>query len=467
MTVPFRPRPDRTEGDVNQGPARAAWTRDHVGPRGAALTARDADVYLRQSLSTPCLTALARAEGAWIEDVDGRRYLDFHGNSVHQLGHAHPRVVAAVKAQLDALAFCPRRYTSEPAVELAEALGGLAFGGRGKVLLAPAGTVAMGMALKLARLATGRFKTLSFWDAFHGAGLDALSVGGERGFREGLGPLLPGAEHLPPPEPYRCALQEDGNCPECDLACARYLEYVLERQGDVAAVVAEPVRCTTAHLPPEGYWPAVRAACDKAGALLIFDETATCLGRTGRMFAFEHFDAEPDLVVLGKGLGGGIMPLAALLARPGLDVAGHTSIGHYTHEKSPVGCAAALAALAVLAGEDLPGRARRLGRAALWRLEGLKARHACVGDVRGLGLMLAVELVKSRVTREPDPERAEAVLYACLARGLSFKVSQGNVLTLTPPLTIPEAELEQALDILDAALAETAQPRTSGPAAGA
>lgn len=449
--------PPPGEGDANTSPRRAAW-RAGLSQQTRDLLDRDEKVFLRQSLSTPCLDALSGCVGSTLTTCDGRELLDFHGNSLHQAGHAHPEVVAAIKAQLDAMAFCPRRFTNEPAVRLAEALVALAPGRLGKVLFAPGGTLAVGMALKIARLATGRFKTVSMWDAFHGASLDACSVGGEALFRSRIGPLLPGTEHVPPPDPYRCVLRPAG-CDGCDLACARYLDYVLEKEGDVGAVVAEPLRCTTVNVPPPGYWPAVRAACDRHGALLILDETATCLGRTGKIFACQHFGADPDLLVCGKGLGGGVMPLAAVLADPALDVGADLALGHYTHEKNPTACAAGLAMLEILRRDDLAGRAERLGAKALARLRGLAEHFPIIGEVRGLGLSLAVELVRDRTTKEKASDEADAVLYACLERGLAFKTSHGNVLTLTPPLTISETDLDRALDILQHALALVCPPK--------
>ena len=453
--LPSAPPPG--EGDANTSPRRAAW-RAGLSDAARALLARDEKVFLRQSLSTPCLDVLTGCRGSTLATADGRELLDFHGNSLHQAGHAHPEIVAAIKAQLDAMAFCPRRFTNEPAVRLAEELTTLAPGRCGKVLFAPGGTLAVGMALKLARLATGRFKTVSMWDAFHGASLDACSVGGEALFRSRIGPLLPGTEHVPPPDPYRCVLHPAG-CADCDLACARYLDYVLEKEGDVGAVVAEPLRSTTVNIPPPGYWPAVRAACDRHGALLILDETATCLGRTGKMFACEHFGADPDILVCGKGLGGGVMPLAAVLADPALDVGADLALGHYTHEKNPTACAAGLAMLEIVRRDDLPGRAAALGAKTLARLRGLQARFPVIGEVRGLGLSLAVELVTDRATREKASDAADAVLYACLEQGLSFKTSHGNVLTLTPPLTISETDLDRACDILERALALVCPPK--------
>jgi 4-aminobutyrate aminotransferase len=438
----------KSEGDVNLSPERAAWAKAHLSAGTLGMLQQDAQHFLHQSLSTPCLNVLRAAQGSWIEDVEGRRYLDFHGNNVHQVGFGHPRVIAAIKQQLDELSFCTRRYTCQPAIELASELGRLAPGDLKRVLFAPGGTSAIGMALKLARIATGRFKFVSMWESFHGASLDAISVGGEAAFRQGIGPLLPGCEHVPPPDnrhcPFKCGAA-------CNLLCADYVDYVLEREGDVAAVIAETIRCTP-FIPPPDYWRRIRAACDKHGALLILDEIPIGLGRTGKLFAFEHYGIIPDILVLGKGLGGGILPLAAILARERLNVAADKALGHYTHEKNPVACAAGLATLQIIQEENLPERARVLGQHALTRLHGLAVRHPIVGDVRGLGLLLGMELLRNRTTLERATEEAERVMYAALRRGLNFKVTMGNILTLTPALTISQAELDQAIDILDASL---------------
>jgi len=433
------------EGDVNTTPRRAEWQRRHLGPETRRWLDEDERYFLRQALSTPCLDVLARAEGIWIEDLEGRRYMDFHGNSVHQVGFANPAVIAAIKTQLDALPFCTRRYTNRPAVALARKLAAITPGDLAKSLFAPSGAAAVGMALRLARAATGRHKTVSFWGAFHGASLDTASVGGERMFREDAGPLLPGTEHVPPPDPSRCVFGCGGRC---DLRCARYVERVLDAEGDVAAVIAEPIR-STPYVPRPEYWRIVREACDRHGALLVFDEIPQGLGRTGRMFVCEHFDVVPDVLVLGKGLGGGVLPLAAIVAHPRLDVLPDKALGHYTHEKNPVLCAAALAGIEYIEREGLVERARVLGEHALARLRELAERHRLVGDVRGVGLLLGVELVRDRATGERATAEAEAVMYAALERGLSFKVSAGNVLSLAPPLTITREELDAAFGILD------------------
>lgn len=355
------------------------------------------------------------------------------------MGYGHPKVVEAIRGALDVLPFCPRRYTNEPAVRLAERLSELSPIPGGKLLFAPGGAEAIGIALKLARMATGRFKTVSMWDSFHGASLDAISVGGESLFRQGIGPLLPGAEHVPPPDPFRCPLGCGGTC---SMACASYLEYVLEKEGDVGAVIAEPIRCTTVVPPPEGYWKRVRDACDRHGTLLIFDEIPVCLGRTGALFATELTGVVPDMIVLGKGLGGGVMPLAAVVARPNLDVASQVALGHYTHEKSPLAATAALATLQVIEDERLVERSRTLGASMAEKLRALN--RPSVREVRSLGLLIGVEM--------RDAAAAEQALYDCLSRGLSFKVSSGTVLTLTPPLTLSDDEAQLALSILEAVL---------------
>ena len=440
-----------TEGESNTSAARQDWLSANTGARSAPLLQRDANAFLHQSLSSPCVSTIAKADGIWIEDLDGRRYMDFHGNSVHHIGYGHPRLKQAIKDQLDALSFSPRRFTNDVAVELAERLGAAAPGDLSKVLFTTGGSDANEVALRIARAATGRFKTVSFWDAFHGAGFGASAVGGEATFRSGIaGPLIPGAEHVAPFACYRCPYKHAG--PDvCGLACAEMVSYVLEKEGDVAAVIAEPMRAVP-YVPPPGFWKAVREACTAHGALLIMDEIPTGLGKTGRFFAFEHDEVIPDIVTLGKALGGGILPIAAVIARRDLDVCGDYAIGHYTHEKNPVTARAALTTLEIIEEEGLVERAAELGDYAMGRMRELMLRTPQIGDVRGRGLMFGVDIVKSRETREADLDLAERIYYRCLDGGLSFKISQGSVLTLSPPLTIARDDLERALSIVENAV---------------
>jgi 4-aminobutyrate aminotransferase len=439
------------EGDINLSHRRREWQAGHIGPSTQRLLEADATHFLHQSLSTPCLDVLTEAEGIYLTDLEGRRFIDFHGNNVHQVGYRNPRVIAAVRSALDTLPFSPRRFTTRYAVDLAARLTALAPGNLNKVLFAPGGAEAIGMALKLTRVVTGRHKTVSMWDSFHGASLDAISIGGEALFRKNAGPLLPGTEHAPPCDPRACLYGCGG---ACNARCADYVDYILSKEEDVGAVIVETVRCTDVQIPPVDYYRRLRASCDRHGALLILDEIPIGLGRTGRMFAFEHYDIVPDMVVLGKGLGGGVWPMAALIVDEKLDVAGQQALGHYTHEKSPVGCAAALATLDCLELDGLLDRASSIGSRIRTRLEDLRRRVPLISEVRCIGALVGVELTVSG--GEPARQQAERVMYECLSGGLSFKIGQGNVLNLSPPLVISDVELDAALGILGQALLSVA-----------
>jgi len=456
---PQQKAPGQSESDINTSGRRQLWADKNIEGLTRALLARDEAAFLHQSVSTPCLNAIVRAEGIWIEDIAGRRYMDFHGNNVHHIGYGHPRLKRAIAEQMDALPFAPRRFACEAAIELAEKLGEITPGTLSKCLFATGGSDAIEIALKIARTATGRFKTLSFWDAFHGAGFGASSIGGEQLFRSGaVGPLLAGTEHIAPFDSYRCAYGHDGGQASAQ-ACARMLRYVLEREGDVAAVIAEPARATSIMIPPHGFWQEVRQACDDNGALLIFDEIPTGLGKTGEMFACDHDGVAPDILVLGKSLGGGIVPVAAVVCDLRLDVAGDYAIGHYTHEKNPVLARAALTTIQIIEDEGLVENVSSVGAHALERLHAMKESCSLIGEVRGRGFLIGIELVMDRETKEPANDAAEAVLYGALDRGLSFKTAMGNILALTPPLTTTGQEMDKALDILEACLDEVGSGR--------
>ncbi|MCA9149348.1 MAG: aminotransferase class III-fold pyridoxal phosphate-dependent enzyme, partial [Planctomycetales bacterium] len=265
---------ERVEGDTNQSPERSRYQTEMLNDATHAVLADDAEYFLHQSLSTPCIDALVETEGVYLTDVAGRKIMDFHGNGVHHVGFRNPSVIQAVKDQLDVMPFCTRRYTNQQAVNLARKMREITPGKLDKVLFAPGGTSAIGMAMKLARLATGRYKTISMWGSFHGASIDVISVGGQSLFSDGLGPLLPGAIHVRPPMPEDCPF----GCERlCNARCAEYIRHIMENERDVAAVIAEPIRWSTVTVPPPAYWQRVREICDQFGALLIFDEIGTAL----------------------------------------------------------------------------------------------------------------------------------------------------------------------------------------------
>ena len=449
------------EGDINTTAERKRW-QDAIDHQPTLdLLEEDARYFLHQSMSTPCLDVLSKADGIYIEDDRGHRYMDFHGNNVHQLGYGHPYVVQKIKDQLDTLPFSPRRFTNRTAVDCAKKLADICPDDLNRVLFAPGGTSVVGMALKLARVVTGNHKVISLWDSFHGASLDAIGVGGEACFREGMGPLTPGVERIPPAVSYRGVWpREDGS----DVHYADYLEYVIEKEGGVGAFIAETVRNTDVQVPSQAYWKRIREICDKHNVLLIIDEIPNGMGRSGEWFTFQRYGITPDILCIGKGLGGGIVPMAAMITRDKFNVAEHISLGHYTHEKSPVGCAAALATMEVIEQNNLLAKVKDDEGYVRDRLETMKAQYPLIGDVRGVGLLWGVELVTCRENKTRAREEAEKVLYRCLELGVSFKISQGNVLQLSPPLVISREELSRALDIVEQAISEMSSEAISSEA---
>jgi 4-aminobutyrate aminotransferase len=438
----------KTEGDINLTSERLLWNASEKDEQTKILLEKDARYFLHQSMSTPCLDVLQSCEGPYITNVRGKSYLDFHGNNVHQIGYANPKLIENLIEQLKTLPFSPRRFTNKPAIDFAEKLASLCPSNLNRVLLTPNGSSAIGIALKLARAVTKKFKVVSFWDSFHGASLDAVSVGGEAVFREYMGPLMPGVERIPPPVTYRGIFENNEN------KCLEYLEYVFSKENDIGAFIAETIRNTDVQIPSKNFWKEARRLCTQYGVLLILDEIPIALGRTGKMFAFEHYDIEPDILCIGKGLGGGIIPQAAMITRDDYNVFGDISLGHYTHEKSPLGAVAGLTAIEFIENENL---LTKVNQDALFMEEALlkfKDKYEVIGDIRGTGLLWAVELVKNRITKEKAVEEAEKIMYGCLKKGLSFKVSAGNVLQLSPALTITREELQTALNILQECLEE-------------
>ncbi|MCC4214870.1 aspartate aminotransferase family protein [Vibrio parahaemolyticus] len=451
MTHNIKPIHFRSEGDVNTTPARQAWNASMDDERTQALLKRDSEVFLHQAMSTPCLDTLEAAEGIYIQDATGKKYMDFHGNNVHQLGYGHPHVIKRVQEQIAKLPFSPRRFTNETAIECAEKLTQICGGELNRVLFAPGGTSAVGMALKLARHITGNYKVVSLWDSFHGASLDAISVGGEACFRQGMGPLMAGIERIPPAVSYRGTFPvADGS----DVHYADYLEYVIEKEGGVGAFIAEAVRNTDVQVPSKAYWKRIREICDKHNVMLIIDDIPNGMGRSGEWFTYQAYDIEPDILCIGKGLGGGLVPIAAMVTKDKYNTAEQISMGHYTHEKSPIGCAAALATMEAIEQDGLLDKAKADSQFMREKLLEIKAKYSVIGDVRGIGMLWGIELVTDHESKARAYDEAEAVLYQCLNNGVSFKVSQGNVIQLSPPLIITREQLTEALAIFEEAIAK-------------
>jgi 4-aminobutyrate aminotransferase len=418
----------------------------------AALIELDEKVSFTQANSSPALMSVAAASGVWITDASGRKYIDFYGNNCHHVGYQHPRVVAKVREQLDRYSFVPRGLTGETSIRLPELLIANYPEPSSKVLFVPGGAAAVELALMIAKVHTRRFKTISFWDSYHGRSAGALSVGGTpRDRSPRMGPLMPGALHALPF--YWHARKPSATKQDVAASAQASLDSIsvlFESEKDIAALIAEPIR-NGPYVPPEGYWSEVRSMCDRYGALLIFDEIPTGLGKTGRLFNSEHFGVLPDMTLLGKALGGAIAPLAAVIANAALDTAPELNLSYFTHEKNALSAAAGLGTLSVILDEKLPERARALGAKVASRLAVIQAQYKVVANVRCAGLMFAVDFADSGGGRT-GTDRAQEAYFAVLRRGLLAMNPKGHTLSFSSPLVISEQELDNALHIVEAAI---------------
>lgn len=399
---------------------------------------------------------VARAENAELWDVNGKRYIDFAaGIAVLNTGHRHPDVMAAVRAQTEAFTHtCFHVAPYESYIGLAERLNGLTPGSFDKkTMLVTTGAEAVENAVKIARAATGRSAIVAFSGGFHGRTMMGMALTGKVApYKKGFGPFPAEVYHAPYPKTYH------GIDVERALSGVRDLFLSDVDPSRVAAFIVEPVQGEGGfYIAPPEFLRGLRAICDQHGILLIADEIQTGIARTGKMFAVEHSDVVPDLVTMAKGLGGGF-PLAAVTGRAELmDAAGPGGLGG-TYGGSPIGVAASHAVLDVIEREKLCDRAIELGNLFRERLEALARRNefSCIGDVRNLGAMIAIELVKDRHTREPDAALTSALVAKAQEKGLIL-LSCGvdaNIIRILTPLTIPFEQAREGLDILEQALGE-------------
>ena len=397
------------------------------------------------------------ASGATIRDVSGREYIDcFAGISVVNAGHCHPKINAAVKAQVDKLVHCASYiYHSQPTANLAEKMAQITPGRLKKSFFANSGAEAIEGALKVARLYTGKHEIISLQQSFHGRTWGTLSITGNQGRKKRGGPYAPGIAFAPAPYAYRSPWPDD---PERFAShCAKTLEETIRfsTSGDVAAFIAEPVMGEGGIIvPPKNYFREVKEVLDRHGILFIADEVQSGFGRTGRMFAIEHYGVEPDILVTAKGIANGY-PIAAFTTRDEIAASFRPGDHLSTFGGNPVCCAAALANIEVFQEEDLCRQSADKGEFALRRLQAAKKRLPLIGDVRGLGLMIGVELVKDE-SLTPAAAEAEAIRDTCFKAGVLIGVggTNANVLRLQPPLVISQEQLETALDVLESAIAE-------------
>ncbi len=437
------------QGDINASDLRQQYVKA-LDEETKHWINEDARYFLHQALSTPVMNILSKTEGPFIYDLQGKSYLDMHGNGVHNAGFSNPEVIKAVIEQLQAsLAFTPRRYTNIPAVQLAKKLVEVTPAGLDRVLFCPGGSEAIEMALMLAKQVTGKWKTLSYWDAYHGTGFQASAVGGEEHFTVGNGPMVPGAFHVEFPNYYRNPWGF-ANEEQIDEAYLRQIKIILQRNPDMAALIGEPISATPV-VPSKNYWIQVKEICNRYEMLLIFDEIIEGFGRTGKLFASEHF-VTPDVLVLGKTLGGGLLPFAGIVTMDKYNVLQHRSIGHFTHEKNPLCCTAGLATINYIEQHKLVDNSAAMGAYLMDRLHELKEIYPLIGNIAGRGLHMGIDLVKDRHTKERATREAEAIMYYCMQQGIAFKIIEGNVITMRPALTITKDDCDRVVEVLKNAL---------------
>jgi 4-aminobutyrate aminotransferase/(S)-3-amino-2-methylpropionate transaminase len=396
-----------------------------------------------------------RASGAVVTDTEGRQYIDcFAGISVVNAGHCNPEVLAAAKAQMDKLVHCSSYlYYVRPTADLAEKMAQITPPGLTKTFFGSGGAEAIEGALKIARLATGRHEFIALQAGFHGRSWGALSVSGNQSRKKGGGPYAPGVAFAPAPYLYRSQWRNDPD--ECGRQCAIAIEDVIRfaTSGDVAGFIAEPVMGEGGIIvPPPNYFQEVKKVLDRYGILFIADEVQCGFARTGKMFAIEHFGVVPDILVTAKGIADGF-PLSAFTTRAEIAAAYKPGDHLSTFGGNPVCCAAALANIEFMQKEDLCGHAARMGEYAKSRFRDLQPQFPLIGDVRGLGLMIGIELVKNeRLT--PAAGEAEAIRDECLRNGLlvGHGGMDGNVIRFQPPLVITKQQIDDAIGIFSKTL---------------
>lgn len=429
------------------------------GPKAQALLQRDAQV-VSPSYPRDYPLVMSHGKGAEVWDVDGNRFLDFAaGIAVCSTGHSHPAVVAAIKNAADKFLHISSDYWHEGQVLLAEKISALGpVGEPAMSFFCQSGTEAVEGAIKLARYVTGRPRFIGFIGGFHGRSMGSLAFTASKYTQQkGFFPTMPGVTHVPYPNPYRplFAGEDQG------AAVLDYIEKVLFPANlppsEVAAILVEPVQGEGGYLvPPDGFLQGLRALCDRHGILLIFDEVQSGVGRTGRMFASQHAGVAPDIMALAKGLGSGL-PIGLVVAKKSIMEQWQRGAHGNTYGGNPLCCAAALATLELIEKEYL-ANAARVGEYFIGKLRELQRGFECVGDVRGRGLMLGIELVEDRASKTPARKLCDAVITRAFHNGLILLSCGQSTVRFMPPLMISTRDVDEAMALLEKSIREAQHP---------
>jgi 4-aminobutyrate aminotransferase len=438
------------------------------GPRARLIVDRDR-LSVSSSYPRSAPFVMARGAGAVVEDVDGNVYLDCcAGIATASTGHAHPEVVRAITEQAQRFLHISTDYYHEPQVALGEAMAEIApVEGRARTFFSNSGTEAVEAAIKLARYHTKRPNIIAFLGSFHGRTLGSLSLTSSKSVqRRGFGPMAPGVFHAPYANPYRCAVGTNPAAAEgiddCAAQCLAYIDQQilvhLTSPDEVAAIIVEPIQGEGGYVvPPPAFIQGLARVAKHYGMLLIVDEVQSGMGRTGKMFAIEHCGVTPDIVVIAKAIASGLPMGLTVASEKVMDwpVGAHSN----TFGGNPVACAAALATIKLIR-EGLMANAAEVGGFLMSRLKELAGRYEIIGDVRGKGLMIGVELVRDRRTKERATSERDALIMAAFRRGLLILAAGQNTVRLSPPLVLTKAQAETAVRLLDESLAEVVGSRT-------
>jgi len=425
------------------------------GPKAKAYLEKSR-LYEPSCMSEQVGMVWSRGKGVRIEDVDGNEFLDFcSGVLVANIGHCHPRYVAEMQAQCAELYNC-YDFVNPWRADLAEKLVKITHPGLTKAFILTTGSETTEGAMKLARRYSSGYEILAFDGSFHGRTFGAMSAGGKESVKRGFGPLVPGFIHAPFSYCYRCPFGQEVQ--DCGLQCLEHLDWVVETRstGELCAVITESYQGGAGSIvPAPGFMEGLFKWAKDKGLVFILDEVQSSFGRTGKMFAYEHWGIEPDLLCLGKGISSGV-PCSAIVGRG--DIMGVLSPGEMssTHGGNPLASRAALTAISIVEEEKLADNAARQGNTMMAELERMKEKHAGLGDVRGMGLAIGLEMVEDKKTKEPSPRLAKAVVQEAWKRGLAMIAPigfYGNVIRIAPPLIINDDEVEEGLGILEEALA--------------
>lgn len=440
---------------MDETQSHKSWVFDRASRKERDIISRDETTIMPQAGTSPPLMAIRRAEGLWLEDESGRLIMDLNGSNCHNLGHRHSRIIKAIGNSNKHLAFVPRGLTAGPVVDFAHELLKHWPGGEGRVFMVPGGSAAVELAILLTRAATGRSKIVSFMDSYHGRSVGAISISGARRGRSGrFGTLLPDCLFVPPFWPFQDEPRTEAFLQKAARRSLGALSSLFQQEAPIGALFAETIR-NGAWRPPGWYWPEVRELCDRHDVLLVSDEIPTGLGKSGRLFNTMHWDVRPDVTLVGKSLGGAMLPVAAVIASAALNRTGDLDLGYYTHERSPLLASVGHEYLRIVHEGHLVEKAASMESELVEALTTAISAHVPIRHARATGMMLSVDIGLDSEAVAARGARANALRLALIENGIFPILAQGGTLTFSFPLISTPENISDAFARIRAAGAKS------------